>query len=512
MRQIGLILLLSLAYVGCGGRGHIDPTPPASAPAPATPEEVAPPPPPEFEVSPAPEPRPTVEVPRPEPVEPPRYGGAVRVVAGEPSLAAAVARSSIAEPLVPGRLLASWRAPSRPGDCWRLELDPTWAYPDGSRVSASDIVAAWERALRRPGSAATWLLEVVRGADDVVAGRADHLEGARARDGSIELCTERPAPDLLLRLAHPELWHGADAAAGPGPFHRDASGTLVPNPAFARAKPYLDRVETAVLEGDPGLLFRLGDAHLTVAWGRGAATLAAAADAPVVARRLPAWDRTYFLWFEASRRWANDPALRRWLSGTVDRQDVVNYVFDGRGVPAWSLAPATASKPVYGILPDRPLSASSRPRLSLAWDEADPQAAILALRLHAVLELQSVVLTLEPMPRARLVEALATGSVDAALLAHRPAIPDPVLALLGTVWWLGPGAEAERAALVEAATVAAPDKRAERARAVERELLGDARLVPLVRLEAWLGRHDRLAGIAPGPDGVLRLEEAWWTR
>ena len=44
----------------------------------------------------------------------------------------------------------------------------------------------------------------------------------------------------------------------------------------------------------------------------------------------------------------------------------------------------------------------------------------------------------------------------------------------------------------------------------EELLLADARVIPLIRLHAWLAYHSSLAGLDPGPEGEFRLEEAWW--
>jgi MarR-like DNA-binding transcriptional regulator SgrR of sgrS sRNA len=154
----------------------------------------------------------------------------------------------------------------------------------------------------------------------------------------------------------------------------------------------------------------------------------------------------------------------------------------------------------------------TEPRLRMVYEQDDPYSETVAQRVRAVLETQQVELSIVPMDRGALRQALLKGDVEIVLLAHRPGSEDPVLALEGTVWWLGDGAEDARAALAAASSIDPRQvaARAEGAWEAERLLLADARLIPLIRLHAWLAYHHLLAGIDPGAEGEFRLEETWW--
>jgi MarR-like DNA-binding transcriptional regulator SgrR of sgrS sRNA len=154
----------------------------------------------------------------------------------------------------------------------------------------------------------------------------------------------------------------------------------------------------------------------------------------------------------------------------------------------------------------------SEPRLQVVYDAADPYARTVGQRVRAVLDTHKVELSLVPMERGALRQALRKGEVDVALLAHQTVSEDPVLALESTVWWLGEGAADGWNDLSEAAAVD-PGQTAARAQAAweaERLLLADARVVPLIRLHAWLAYRSSLAGLDPGPEGEFRMEEVWW--
>jgi MarR-like DNA-binding transcriptional regulator SgrR of sgrS sRNA len=339
----------------------------------------------------------------------------------------------------------------------------------------------------------------------------------RADERILEICPERPTPDLAERLAHPALWlQRTDPTTavlrGPGPFRQLVDGTLSAKDEYPGAGPYVERVVPLEVEGHSPLLLRLGDAHVAVTFGQAANDLIEDPASTLRLERLPEWDRTYFMWMNPKKRWVNDPVFRRWVAGTIDRDEMVAYLFDDRGQRAFSLSRAGSTVPVYQLRADRPLSPMTEPRLQMVYDAADPYAETVAQRVQAVLETERVELSLVAMDQHEIRQALRESQVEIALLAHRPGSEDPVLALEGTVWWLRSGADDAWAGLVEASGIDPRQMaaRAEGAWVAEELLLGDARVIPLIRLHAWLAYHRSLAGLDPGPDGSFRLEEAWW--
>ncbi|HXV77232.1 MAG TPA: ABC transporter substrate-binding protein [Candidatus Polarisedimenticolaceae bacterium] len=537
MRIPVVILLLSLAYAGCSNRGAVDLSPePPTAPAPVPPPESDPV-----------QQGTTVDthIASPEEVLPsvePRFGGFIRFLVTDDRTGQAVIHSNVAEGLTPAGMLLSWAEPRGDSTCWTLDLNPHFKFPGGAPVRATDLVALWQRSLDAVDEFGEeqWLLKSI-GIEPVSGdGGTVRLAGASAYSGpqqeKLVLCPSFPAPDLLERLSHPALWLVAldDAGSGPGGFWTGDGRVLQRNPNYPRRVPYLDRVEFLRVSGEASLPLRLGDAHVAVVYGKVARELAEvfgdvidpAAGAPVdeatarpgdgksiELRRLPSWDRTYYLWMNKTKRWLNDPKFRAWVADVVDRKALLELLFDGQGRVAFSLFEAVDQTAYYPEQQTRPLSQSSSPRLELVYDRDDRHALTIARRFQAVLETADVALALREMDRAAIRAALRDGEIEMAVLAHHPATPDPMLALLGTIWWLGPGSTEIKEALVGSASAVSADEPGQRlsaATALERKLLVDAVLIPLIRLDAVLARHIGLAGLSAESHGVLRFDEAWW--
>lgn len=480
MHRLLLILLLSWAYAGC-----------LRVPVEAVPPET--------------------------PLKP-QPGGVVRVLGSETWQAAALALSNVAAApwsLEPGAP-ADGSVTADPSPCVSLRIDTRSRFPGGDEPDPREIVEAWVRGLRDSQAPHRWLLQPVRGCLDVAEDRRITPGGLTPLAGRVELCLLRATPDLEQRLAHPalRLRRGSDAAAaveGPGPFLQRTPGTLLANPAFPGPGPYLERVElVSNANAEPAVLFRIGDLDLAVVYGRDAAALLAPNTAEVEMTRLDAWDRVYFLWLDSRRRWVNDPTFRRWLAGSIDREGLLRYVFDGRGSVASTLSGTLPGRQAP-LAERRPFGAGSRPRLSLGYDGDDGAAAAIAARLQAGLQLLGIELALDPLAAGEPGPANPGGPWSMRLLAHAPRSRDPVLALVDTLSALRPGTDVALRLLDQASIP--PDLQARRAGAwlAEDALLLETRVVPLVRLEAWLAARVGLRGVTTAP-GELGLGGAWWTR
>jgi MarR-like DNA-binding transcriptional regulator SgrR of sgrS sRNA len=277
------------------------------------------------------------------------------------------------------------------------------------------------------------------------------------------------------------------------------------------SEPFLERIELVHDQGNPSLLLRLDEADLGLLLGRQAAALLDAPPEALRLQRISAQDRIYFLWLDAKRRWVNDPPFRRWMAGAIDREEMLRHLFDGRGAPAYQLLGEEFGGPVWEPRDRAPFSVNTRPRIELVHHGDDPLAASIASRIRAALDLHGVRVDLKPLDRGELHGALRGGAA-AALLVHRPRSADPVLGLLESLADL-PGQPTEMLDLLrKGATESGADARLGAARGVEATLLRDARLVPLVRIHAWLAEDRDLRGVELGVDGVLRMEGAWWSR
>ena len=492
MPRLVIILLLSCAYIGCA----VSPTARVGRPDPA----------------------------REEPWERPRPGGTLRVLVGSGLSRAGLVRSCVARPVTESALAAPVLPPG-PGPfetaaperyCRLFEIEATGGRAEGT-VRPDELITAWERGLRDSAAPHRWLLEPVLGAGSFAVGLARRVEGLRVAEGGLEVCTSRPAPDLSSRLSHPALWfpqpaRAVDFAHGPGPFRLGRDGLLQPAPRPAGVAPYLEQVEAVDDQGTPALLLRLAEADLGLLLGADAGELLDPTGGPLRLERIERWDRVYYLWLDPGRRWVNDPRFRRWVGSVIDREAMLEYLFDGRGEPAAGLLAGETAGPAPTVTLPRPLSADSRPRLDLCFDEGDPFAASIAARARAELELHGVELALDPRDASGLSDALSRGRASMMLLAHRPGLEDPVLALTESLIRL-PGVPVELLESLRAGSRSDdPRERLANARNAEAGVLRDGRLLPLVRLHAWMALDPALRDVRTGSDGLLILEQVWWAR
>ena len=501
------VLVLGLAILGCAKRPPatvvpaVDVEPPASVLEPGHRESVV--------LAPTAEPPPP---PSPTPVdlgrdvdEAPRPGGSIRVL---------VPAGPEASTLL-GTLAAPERLFAEP-DAWRVE-GACRIVPVLGGAKAADVVDAWNDVLASGPGPLHWLLALGSARDQVRRGeRLLTQADPRAQEGGVRFCGAGSLADLAARLDHPALRRalvGRVAVATRSPFLSTPDGGFVPDPDHVEGGPYVARVDSVDPGGAPALLFKLGDVDVAIVQGHDVRALEALPER-VVLTQAPAREPTYFLWLHPEKRWLNatEFPFRAWLAGAIDRNEIVRLLFDGRGARAYTLHPDVGAAPQYELRPDLPLVPASRPQLTLRFDDGDPAEALLAARLRAELRTQRVDLQLQPTKPDRLIERLAAGDVEAALLLHRPETPDPVLALLGSVWWLGEAVRDETLALLDATALEDPAERVQAAVSVEEALLENARVCPLVRLESWLATRDGLVGVRVDPHGTLRLDAAWWRR
>ena len=94
----------------------------------------------------------------------------------------------------------------------------------------------------------------------------------------------------------------------------------------------------------------------------------------MVARRVPPWDRTWYLELDPTARWVNDPTFRRWLAVRIDRAGMARVLF-GDGAEPIHAGLLEAGK--------RPVSSGSRPRLQIVRETGNRTAERIASRLRA---------------------------------------------------------------------------------------------------------------------------------
>ncbi len=313
------------------------------------------------------------------------------------------------------------------------------------------------------------------------------------RGGTVRLAlsiTERSAL-ALHGLAGRDDEEAAFASDRIGRWSRLASSTLLDHVEFVPDR----RIEAVEL-------FLLGEIDLAPVYGRSAGRLQGVDPAQVRLLRAPGWDRTYLIRLDARTRWINDPNFRRWFAETVDRVDLVSGLFDGYGVPAWTVQSHTPG-PVWNPPVRHPFNPASHPVLHLKYDPNDRAAHSIVSRMKALFAAEGVDL--------RLTGGADVDRPELTLVAHQRWSADPVVALEPLVSAAGTAGEGARH-YFEQAQSAFGAARENLATLAEDALLIDALVVPLVRLEAWIAVSPALEGVQPGLTGELALEKVWWNR
>jgi hypothetical protein len=427
----------------------------------------------------------------------------LRLLAREPLLMDAIGHALVAAPPLDVRSVTTAMSELEQQSCRRFRP----AGAGDRRLAPEEIVHDWEAGLRRKDAPHGWLLQPVSGAIEVSLGAVGHAAGFRIESDALVICSTGSTPDWAQRLGHPALWPGASdpSTRGAGVFRRDDDGRYRRRGTGNRERVRrVDRIDPVSAAGESAAtLLSSGRVDLAVVYGREAGE--AASDGTLRRKRLEAWDTVYALWVDTRGRWVNDPEFRRWIATRVDRESMTRYLFGEQATPSTSLI--GADPPPVSTAVDRPFSATSAPRLSLSFDGADPHAASIAARVKAVLERESPNLHLELVDEP----APSVGS-QMRLLAHHPPVDDALLSLLDSLWFLRGVATDEIRRLLRATQIDDAGRRRESAAQLEARLIKDGRLVPLVRLHAWLiGRRD-LTGVDAAAYGVLRLENAEWAR
>ena len=250
--------------------------------------------------------------------------------------------------LIPG-IARAWTV-SSDGRVWTFELDESARWSDGTPILAEHFVAGWQRALApATGSPTVGLLDVVAGARERRTGQAgENAVGIRAiADHVLEVELVRPVPWLAELLTHPVTypWPGEQALFS-GPFKLDGRipGShimLSANPRFRQAdRIELQAVHWHVIE-EPNVelsRYRAGQLHITETIPPG--RLGWLRELFGDELRIAPYLGSFFLVFNHQRApFADNLALRRALSLSIDRELLTERVLGAGEVPAWQLIP-----------------------------------------------------------------------------------------------------------------------------------------------------------------------------
>lgn len=163
--------------------------------------------------------------------------------------------------VIPG-LAQAWDL-SADGRTWTFQLRRGAKFHNGRQVQARDIKYSLERILRpETGSPNTWLVEMIEGAKEVMAGQADSVRGIVTRgDYKVEITLEKPYHPFLANLAYTgtsimaqetvESGQHLSHPIGAGPFRfvsyqPNQKAVLQAFPYFYGGRPFLDEIELLI--------------------------------------------------------------------------------------------------------------------------------------------------------------------------------------------------------------------------------------------------------------------------
>ncbi len=174
---------------------------------------------------------------------------------------------------------------------YRFVLRSGVRFHDGTTFSASDVVRAWETALREPTTSIRhpWALDIIEGSAAVTTGRSTRLSGVRAVDDStLEVRLSRPYPRFPRLIAESQTFIGAASANDSRPVGTGAwrwsSGKatgdtirLARNDSYWGRRPLMDSVEIRVIpDSDLVRRFSSGEVDCTTDMTRDSRTALAA--------------------------------------------------------------------------------------------------------------------------------------------------------------------------------------------------------------------------------------------
>ena len=250
-------------------------------------------------------------------------------------------------------IASSWTI-SPDGRTYTFRLRKDAAFSNGRRVTAGDFRYSFERVLLpRTRAPITWVLERISGARDVIAGKTAHAAGIRVIDDhTLELRLDRPFGPFLSLLGMSTAYvvpaeeveaAGADFGSRPvgsGPFilaeWKHGQGlTLAARKDHWEGTPRIAGIRYRVIPEDLTAVMEFETGRLDILQVPAAEYRRYATD-PAWRERLIARPglNCYYLGLNCSRPPFDSVQVRRAVTMAIDRQRILDTVFEKRGVLA----------------------------------------------------------------------------------------------------------------------------------------------------------------------------------
>ncbi|MEI7814689.1 MAG: peptide ABC transporter substrate-binding protein [Coriobacteriia bacterium] len=291
------------------------------------------------------------------------------------------------DPLEPTKILPAaaetWTV-NADATVWTFKLNPADKFHDGTPVTASDFLYAFNRIAdpktintatsKADPSIISYHLAVIKGFDEVQAGTVPAMSGMKAIDDTtLEITLSKPFSDFDYVVAHPSLapvqkkyveggvdYQGkkipfGEMPIGNGPFkmsepwvHNQAIN-VVRNDDYYGKKAFLDGVAFKIFK-DPETAyteFEAGNLDFTqIATGKIKADVAKYGESPNGYTVNPgkqvllgAENSTYYLILNTKAKYIDNPNVRKAISLAVNRQAICDTIFQGTRIPADNIVP-----------------------------------------------------------------------------------------------------------------------------------------------------------------------------
>jgi peptide/nickel transport system substrate-binding protein len=250
-------------------------------------------------------------------------------------------------------LLAEMPKASADGKTFTFKLKDGITFSNGAKLTAKDVKYTFERMLLPATKAQNgWLLAQIVGAKEMQSGKATELAGLKVTgDLTFELTLTEPYTPFLQSLANPGLSiFPAEYAQskgdkfgrepiGTGPFmvkewKPNESLTLVKNPNyFEKGYPFLDAIEYKVIKDDATAWLEFQSGNFEEGAPPSAEEKAARDSGKYQVQDIVSLN-TYYLALNIANY--PNPKLREAVSLAIDRQAIINAVYNGKGTVAKS--------------------------------------------------------------------------------------------------------------------------------------------------------------------------------
>ena len=260
--------------------------------------------------------------------------------------------------------LAKEYSVSDDGLTYSFTLRDDVVFSDGTPLTAQDVKATFDRMFTLKDSVQTDFTSGIKGAQDVLDGKADTLEGVQVTDDyHFTITLEEPFAGFLSILATPtccimsaknlesageDFGMVPDKTIGSGPYMvkewvRNDSVTLVRNPNYWGEPGSAEEVRIKVYPeaASMSMAFQSGDLDLLDCDFLDASVIesvyeTAYADQMVQVNRLG----TYMFLLNEKVEPLNDVRVRKAIQMAVDRQSILDAIFNGHGVLVDGIYPA----------------------------------------------------------------------------------------------------------------------------------------------------------------------------